>query len=293
MVALNGPVYVPAPNPVIPRYGLFSVATGPLDLPLHARIGGLQYELGTCTLPNGYEINCQDELEEKTFSGGINTENGYPFVVYAGIECGIVGLANWGQERIRKYLYEQLTAGEQTTVENIFSQSAFGQTLGLANNPNTVNLGTATSVIEGVSILEDWLYSRYGLPGVLHVPIRAASYVKEAHLIGKDSINDPWRTAVGTKVSFGNYSGLSPSGSPPVTGSTWIYITGQVAIWRTPDSQLLDVPLPQVINRSTNSVDILLEREYVVSYDCFVAGVETELSCCGGQGGGQGQGGGG
>lgn len=284
MVALNGPVYVPAPNPVIPRYGLFSVATGPLDIPVHARIGGLQYELGTCTLPNGYEVNCQDQLAQKTFDGAIATNTGYPFVVYSGIECGIVGLANWGQERIRKYLYEQLTAGEQATVENIFSNSGFGQTLGLANNPNTVNLGAATNIVDAVGVLEEWLYARYGLPGVIHAPMRAAAYVKSSKLIHKDSVQEPWRTAVGTKVSFGNYSGVNPTGGPAATGTTWIYITGQVAVWRTPDAQLLDVPLPQVINRATNSVDILMEREYVVTYDCFVAGIEAGFGCCGGLG---------
>lgn len=280
MVALNGPVYVPAPNPVIPRYGLFTAATGPLDIPVHARIGGLQYEVGTCTLPNGYEVNCQDELAEKTFDGSIDTVTGYPFVVYSGIECGAVGLANYGQERIRNYLYQQLVAGEQATVENIFSTSAFGQTTGLANNPSTVNLGTATDIVNGIALLEEWLYQRYGLPGILHIPMRATAYVSDTHQIYKDSDSptQPWRTAARTVVSFGNYAGVGPTGSAPTAGSIWLYITGQVAIWRTPDSQLLDVPLSQIMNRATNTVDIIMEREYVVTYDCYVAGIEAVLA---------------
>lgn len=278
MAAINGPVYVQAPNPVIPRYGLFSVATGPLEIPIHARIGGLQYEIGTCQLPNGYEVNCQSELQEKSFNGSIDTNTGYPFVVYSGIECGAVGLANWGQERIQKFLYEQLVAGEQATVESIFSTSGFGQTTGLANNPNTVNLGTATDIVNAFALLEEWLYSRYGLPGVIHVPMRAASYVTNSHLVDRESPLDPWKTAPGTKVSFGNYAGLNPTGGPAAAGSIWIYITGQVAVWRTPDAQLLNIPLGQVINRQTNTVDIVLEREYVVTYDCFSAGIEAVLA---------------
>jgi hypothetical protein len=278
MAALNGPVYVPAPNPVIPRYGLFAVATGPLEIPIHARIGGLQYELSTCVLPVGYEVHCQADLDTKSFEGAIDTNIGYPFVVYAGITCGVVGLANWGQERIQKYLYEQLVAGEQATVESIFSTSGFGQTAGLANNAATVNLGTATDIVNAFSILEDWLYTRYGLPGVIHAPMEAAAYIKNAHLVEQATPTDAWKTPVGTKVSFGNYAGVNPTGGPPTSGSTWIYITGQVAIWRTPDSALLNIPLGQVIDRSTNNVEILLEREYVVTYDCFVAGVETVLA---------------
>lgn len=277
MAITTGPVYVQAPNPVIPRYGLFSVVTGPLDIPLHARIGGLEYELGVCTLPVGYEVNCQTDLETKTFDGSIETKTGYPFVVYSGIECGLVGLTNFQQERVRKFLYEQLVAGEQAVVEDIFSQSAFGQTEGLANNSNTVNLGTATDIVNGVAVLENWLYARYGLPGVIHVPMIAAAYVKNAKLVHKESPMDPWRTVVRTKVSFGNYAGVGPTGQAAAAGSTWLYITGQMAIWRSPDSQLLDIPVGQVINRATNTVDIVMEREYVVTYDCFVAGVEVTL----------------
>lgn len=276
MVSVTGPVYVPAPNPVIPRYGLFSVVTGPLDLPIHARIGGLQYEIGTCTLPNGYEVNCLADHETKTFDGSIETNVGLPFVVYAGIECGVVGLANI-QDRIYKFLFEQLSAGEQATVESIFSTSGFGLSNGLANNPATVNLGTATDIVNGVGLLEEWLYERYGLPGVLHVPMLAASYVKNAMLVEKDSANEPWRTVPRTAVSFGNYAGVGPTGQDPTAGSTWIYITGQMAIWRTPDSELLNIPLGQILNRSTNTVDIIMEREYVVTYDCFVAGIQVPL----------------
>lgn len=278
MAALNGPVYVEAPNLFIPRYGLFNVATSK-DLSRHARIGGLQYELGTCTLPNGYEVACPDGRDTKSFDGAITTNFGYPFIVYAGIECGAVGLANYGQERIRKYLYDQLVSGEQATVERIFSESTFGLTAGLANNPATVNLGTATDIVNAFGLLEEWLYERYGLPGVIHVPMIGASYVKNSKLLEQRSgLFEPWRTAPGTKVSFGNYAGLGPSGNDPTAGSIWIYITGQMAVFRTPDSELLNIPLGQILNRSTNTVDLLLEREYVVTYDCFVAGIEAVLA---------------
>lgn len=278
MAVVTGPVYVPAPNPTIPRYGLFSCATGPLDLPINARIGGLQYELSSCTLPSGYEPNCQDQHAEKSFNGSIDTNQGYPFIVYAGIECGVVGLANWGQERIRRFLYAQLISGEQASVESIFSTSAYGQTTGLAYNPDAVDLGTAVDIVDGVSQLEAWLYARYGLPGVLHIPAAAAAYMTRYKQAKRRSATEALSTGMGTLVSFGNYAGLSPTGGVAPDGSTYLYITGQVAIWRTPDSQLLDIPLGQIIDRSTNTVDIVMEREYVVTYDCYVAGIQVPLS---------------
>jgi hypothetical protein len=52
-----------------------------------------------------------------------------------------------------------------------------------------------------------------------------------------------------------------------------------VAIWRTPDSQLfIPEQMGQLINRSTNVFTIVMEREYVVSYDCYVAAVQCTMN---------------
>lgn len=275
MASLTGPVYVPAPNPVVPRYGIFRVATGPLDLPQNARIGGLQYEISTCTLPNGYEVECQDSHNTKVITSGITTVTGAPFIVYSAIQCDTVGLVNWGQDRVRRFLYDQLVAGEQATVENTVSAGTNGQFPSLQTG--AANLGTAQGPVQAVSVLEDWLYARYGLPGVLHVPMEAAAYLKAAHLVeldGSNLINGVWRTDVGTAVSFGNYSGVGPTGQ----AGTWIYITGQVAIWRTADSDLFVPPMGQVINRTTNVLTVVMEREYVLTFDCYSAAVQVTLN---------------
>lgn len=276
MASITGPVYVNAPNPVIPRYGLFNVATGPLDLPINARVGGLQYETGTCSLPLPYEVRCQTDHATKTFNQAVTTVTGGPFVVYSSIECGSVGLANI-EDRVKQLLFAQLVAGEQATVEHAFSTASVGINLGLANS-NAVNLGTAQGPVQATAMLEEWLYARYGLPGVLHVPMRAAEYVRGAHLTERDTPNAAWRTGVGTAVSFGNYAGTGPTGQVPGANQTWMYITGQVAIWRTPDNDLLIPPLGQVLNRATNTVDIVMEREYVITYDCYVAAVLVTLN---------------
>ena len=275
MASLTGPVYVPAPNPVVPRYGLFRVATGPLDLPMHARIGGLQYEIAVCDLPNCYEVQCQDDLQEKDITNGPTIQEGLPFVVYSAINCSPVGLANWGEERVRGWLFDQLRAGEQATVERTFSLSGCGMSPGLTGGPGVVTLPPTTDVTRGIAALEGWLYSRYGLPGVIHVPASAASFVCN-WLLTKDP-RGIWRTNMETAVSFGDYAGIGPTGQAPTDTTTWLYITGQIAIWRTPDNELFKPPMGQIINRSTNVMTIIMEREYVVSYDCYVAAVEVTL----------------
>jgi hypothetical protein len=273
MASLTGPVYVPAPNPVVPRYGLFRVATGPLELPINARVGGLQYEISTCTLPIGYEVECQETHNTKVIESGVTTVTGAPFVVYSAIRCDTVGLVNWGPERVTKFLYDQLVAGEQATVENIISTGLVAQFPSLTTG--AVNLGAAQGPVQAVSMLESWLYARYGLPGVIHAPITAAAYLSGSHVVYLDgnSGSGIWRTDVGTAVSFGNYAGTGPTGQ----AGNWLYITGQVAVWRTADSDLFVPPMGQVINRTTNVLTSVMEREYVVTFDCYSAAVQVTL----------------
>jgi hypothetical protein len=278
MASLTGRVYVPWPNALVPRPGLFQVATGPLDLPVRGRIGGLQYETGTCAIPDCYEVECQATHNSKSLDNLKTTVTADPFVVYSSLLCAPVGLTD---QRVHDFLYQQLAGGEQAVVESTFSQQACAQAPGLANNAAVVNLtptpGTPVDPVKAVSLLENWLYARYGLPGVLHIPAALDAYFDFLHLGCEDSRGN-WHTRMGTKMSFGNYAGLTPAGAAPAAGETFMYITGQVAIWRTGDADLFVTSIADTLNRTTNQVTAVMEREYVVSFDCFVAAVETKLT---------------
>lgn len=280
MASLTGPVYVPEPtSPAIRRYGLFQVAKGPLDLPQHARIGGLEYQTATCALPDCYEVLCQSSGSRgtKSFDGGPTTITPLPFIVFSSLTCTPVGLTD---DLLRQYLFERLVAGEQATVENVFSLQSCGQFPGLSNNAAVVDPSggvTQADVMLAFSTLENWLYARYGLPGVLHVPAVFGALLQNFYLVEKDA-QGIWRTAMGTAVSIGNYAGDTPAGAPPAAGKSWIYITGQTTVWRTPDSDLFVTRVRDVLNRGTNQLTAVMEREYVASFDCFVAGVETAIT---------------
>jgi hypothetical protein len=274
MAVMTDPVLLPAdPNPNQQRYGLFNAANGPLELPVHARVGGLQYTTPLCSIPGGYEVHCIDSLATKTFTDGISTITGNPFLVLATTDCGTIGFseAEWQQ-----MIVEKLKAGEQAVVEQIFSGGTFGVAPSLSNNtPNATALTAVTSVAAAIGSLEGWLYHRYGPTGILHIPISDAARVLTQDYV--TNVGGVWRTKTGTAVSFGDYANLGPAGAAPAAGHSFWYITGQMSIWRTPDAEIFVSPYQYSIDKTTNQLRMYAEREYVVAYDCLVASVDITL----------------
>lgn len=274
MAIVTGPVYLPAPNPVVRRPGLFDAATGPLELPVHARIGGLQYQTSVCDLTDCYEVECLSGHNTKTFSDGPTTIQGNPFIVLSTVSCSPVGMDD---AQLQRYLFDRLVASEQSTVEATFSDQACGQAPGLSNNADVVTVTTgAVDPVAALSALEAQLASVYGLPGIVHAPIALGAYFANLHLVEKQG--QVWYTRVGNKVVFGNYSGNDPDGAAPSAGETWMYITGQVAVYRTPDSEIFSTNRMQTLARTTNLVTAVMERDYVVTFDCAVAAAQTEIT---------------
>jgi hypothetical protein len=138
----------------------------------------------------------------------------------------------------------------------------------LSNNviPAT-GVGASANVVEAVSKLEAAFYNTYGIPGVLHVPYIASAYFMQAVQMYKDSAGI-WRTPLGTAVSFGNYAGFSAAGVAPAAGTTNIYITSPVFIWRAAEADVFYTPFEAALNRATNQVNGYREREYVVAFEC-------------------------
>lgn len=269
-VLANTRLYVDRPGALVPRYGLFNVANGPLDLEIHARQGGLEYQSVVCDLPSGYTVQCPPSGTPKTFAaGGANLIGGDPFVVRSDLECAPVGMTD---DQLRSWLIERLKAGEQAVVERMFSDGLNGLTPSLQG---ATALATSTSLVKAIGLLESWLYAQYGLPGVLHIPAVAAAGLVSGGALVKDG--NLWKTAMGTLVSFGNYSGKGPAAEVPAAGSAYIYITGQVTVWRAPDSDIFATPLAVALDRTTNQLYGQAEREYAVAYECFAASTLTTL----------------
>lgn len=280
-VLANQRVEVRRPGAARPavRYGLFDVVRAmglwSDQLPIHARQGGLEYQTTVCALPEGYETACFNTLADKLPGPTPSLVQYDPFVVMASVSCAVVGLTD---ERLREFLLERLYAGEQARVERVFSDGLVGINPSLANSTPVVPLLAASAdIVAAVALLEEDLYANYGLPGVLHLPVRAMEYAKSAHLIEQDPAGI-WRTPIGTAVVVGNYSGLGPAGQVPAATAQYLYITGQVAIWRASDAELFVTERRDALNRATNQVVGRVEREYVVGYECRAAATLTTLA---------------
>jgi hypothetical protein len=275
MVATIPPVLIEKPTPSMPlRYGLLQAAFGPFDLPVHARNGGLRYVTSLCAEGFGYEIECIGSQDSKAseFSLGTTTVTGLPFIIAATVTCGAVGFT---YDEQRAFVMERLRGVEQSMLEEIFSTSTFGQAPGLvAADGITTVTGAGDSVANVLSELERARYcgftgntAQYGPPGTLHVAIPVLNALKEAHLI-EFGADNKWHTAMGTVVSAGCYANNNPAGAAPADGVFWMYLTGQTAIWRTPDPEVQVAPVEGSLNRTTNQMMMLAEREYVVTYEC-------------------------
>jgi hypothetical protein len=276
MVAIIPANEVAKPTEEFPlRYGIFQAAIGPLDFPdVHMRGGGLWWQEAMCGGGSGYEINCIDALADKAFTGaGTGIVTAVPFVVKSDFTCAPTEIS-----RMEALARQKFFSVEQSLVEQIFSEGLFAQAPSLSNNPAVVDLSAAAPAAEGVGVisaLEDWIYctQQYGPRAVLHMPTAIGNFLKSEHMIDFDGMR--WRTPHGTAVSFGCYSGLDPDGVAPAAGTFWAYVTGQTAVYRAGDFE--QPPVEGSLDRTTNQWTGLVEREYVVAFECGVAAAPITL----------------
>lgn len=251
---------VTAPEPLGQRYGLLTAAAGPLDLPSQGGYGGgVTYDPTSCGGAHRLPSACLDpdpeERPEKIFDPADDWVEAAPFVTYASLTCGSVGYPGDGAQT---KTMRRLVNGEQSQVE---------QELGDILDTNATAVATAdpTSLASVVGSLEQWLYGGdageqgYGNVGYLHMALRYAS-LTDALGLRRDEAGR-YRTRLGTVVVFGDY---------PDDGS--VYITGHVTTWRAPEPAVS--PRAQVLDRTTNQLYMLAEREWAIAYDC-AAGVAT------------------
>lgn len=275
MVAIIPAIEVAKPTPEFPlRYGIFQAAIGPLEFPnVHARGGGLWWQEAMCGGGSGYEINCIDALDDKNFgTAGTNIVTAVPFVVKSDFVCTPTDISIMEGLARQKFF-----SVEQSQVESAFSVGAFAQAPSLSNNPDVVTVAVAAgqSTVQRISELESQFYctNQYGPPGYLHVPIPVFNHMKMEHQIEFDGLR--WRTPTGTVVSSGCYQGLDPDGAVPADGTFWVYMTGQTAVYRAGDFE--QPPVQGSLNRTTNQWTGLVEREYVVAFECGVSAVPVIL----------------
>lgn len=271
------PNVIQAPDPGPLRYGLFNVATGPLDMPNRVRQAGITYDPVGCGTSRAYPADCTGSPPTKTFDPNTGESTALPFVVYSTIVCGSAGYtSDYLEAKVRR----KLLATEQAGVEEALWSGAVGTSGALANTPTfqgggTTILTAAAGLHTAIGNLEDYAAANYGFEPVLHMETRLAERVGLGGAIRRDG--NILRTPLGTPISFGGgYPGTSPAAAAPAAGHAWIYITGHVTLWRAPD--VFVAPAREVFDRSLNQYKLIAEREWLVAVDCFTAAIDVDLT---------------
>jgi hypothetical protein len=277
------PVRISAPSPGARRYGIFNVADViPFSDP-HQHFAGMTYDAQGCGTSHGWPIVCDAETpaSPKVFDTNTGETSVKPFAVYTSLLCGTGGYtAEYLEDKVRM----RLAAVEQSGVEEAFSSGVLnGTTLGnvpvLAAGGGVTVLTAAASLKAGVAALEEYAGDNYGYTPVIHAPAYVAAHAGANGLIralGDIPANGVLKTFLGSSWSFGaGYTNTSPTGTAVVAGHAWLYVTGKVTLWQ--NTNVFVSPAKQTANRVVNQYNLIAEREWAASYDCFIAAIDVTL----------------
>lgn len=289
LTPMAGPVIVDQPAVGNIRYGLFSAANGPIDLPKHGAIGGVTYEEEHCG--QGHLLaaaSCTGATIPLSIDACDGVAVGLPFQVQAGIKLGSV---SYGATEVERRLRIRLNDNSQLVAEQAFwggtadvqpalQRSELNGGSGILDVTPTP--GTAVTIEYGVGLLEDAL-AQYSYPGILHARPLVTPYLVERQLMplpqrSGNGISGKQYTPMGNVWSFGRgYSGNKPNNdaSAPAAGTAYIAATGAVTIWRDPEVYIN--PPEKSFDRSGNAWQAAAFQAYATTVDCVAFFVLVEL----------------
>jgi len=261
---------VPAPESPRRRYGLFTAASGPLDLPEHGEGGGVRYVPVTCGLARPYGVTCY-EGETSAPVKPLDPDNDLVetgvFVALATLACNAVG---YTEEELVAKVRRRLANGEQGAVEEALwtGEDFEGNPLGILNlteGAETVTVHDELDIAHVVAALEDYAYrvNDYGGVAYIHAPVAVAAHAHEANQIIYDG--PLMRTPYGSVWVFGGaYPGTGDAGDEPPAGGAYLHVTGQTTVWRSAEENVYSAFSP-----TTNERVMVAERAFSVGFDCF------------------------
>jgi hypothetical protein len=208
-----------------------------------------------------------------------------PFTVFAEVDCTPVG-THWDQgfedaknilQTTEQYQVERaFWTGQAAGLDNIVYPhlaAAAPVTQSVVTNGLQVTLQTQAVVVSGGSLnpvsaigaLEGNLSACYDGMGTLHVPESAIPALANLNML--DERGGALFTKNGNRVVAGaGYPGTSPSGTQPTAGTTWMYATGQMFMYRGPVRTIANEV--QSLDRSVNTMKARAYRTYVLGWDC-------------------------
>ena len=218
------------------------------------------FESLNCLQARFWDPACGASQSAKTFDGPTWVD-GAKFAAYTGVKCDPIGMGELDNLTNGLFTNIESRGVEQAVMERIFGASAI------------TPLTDAATVALGVAMLEGEAAQKYAGQPTLHLTAAAASLLSQRGALEWDG--NILRTALGSKVVVGAGYSVSNQGPAAAAGTAttdWLWASGEIVIARG------EVKSFQELNRTNNDNRILVERDYVVGVDCFLAAVEVTLA---------------
>jgi hypothetical protein len=220
--------------------------------------GGVTRDVQTCAADVARTV--VEDTRPVTWSG--------PISVYKSVQCAPDGAAS---------LVDRATAalalGESAALETaIWGPEEGDDSHRLWGEDTVVISGTASSLVEGLGVLEAALYP-YG-EAVIHAPRQVAAWAGKNGIIRWDQRPVTW---VGNRWSFGAYPGSDADGVAAAADTVWLIGTPQVTVWRSP-VRVLGNDAAAWLDRTINQETVIATRTYVVGWSCTRQAVLVNLS---------------
>jgi len=287
---VDPPVFTPSP------YGLLSTVDIRPTADMHWQLGVTWEDV--CGGAGTVVVDCATSAPAVTGSGMIGPKSAVtsrsfwgatPFTVFVEIDCSPIdfyqqrdSIISTAMDRFESFAVERafwtgfaLDRNGSGGVANVVlphlaANTAITEVMGgtptktiTLQQSATVVTGAALNVVDALGALEGALAACLNGTGTIHVPQALAPTM--ALLLQRQGSR--LVTPNGNNIAIGaGYPGTSPAGAAPALGSSWMYATGPVFAYRS-TPMIVGDPF-QNLDRSTNSMKVIIERTYVMGYDC-------------------------
>jgi hypothetical protein len=277
---------VPGPKTTPNRYGLLTVAEPVTPEDGHWE-GGITWDDNLCSSVHSTTEYCPIPVSgfaPKIADRDFQSCCADPFIVYASYDCPPVGKPAGEAFEVAQ---KRLSIREEQEVERVFwtgiaedgievnPSLAFGNSECGSAPVDLTGSGGPVGIVASMAVLESALGECAPGTGVIHANYGIASFLASTFLITQR--DDAWFTVTGQRLAIGaGYPGSGPDNIAATAGTTWLFATGPVVIYRS-EVFLTPERFKEAMNAKINSVQVYAERVYSVGWSCCLFAIQVTL----------------
>lgn len=277
---------VPGPKTTPDRYGLLTVTEPQTPEDGHWE-GGITWDDDLCTSIHSTVNYCpipDSEPNRRILDRDFQSCCADPFTIYASYDCPPIGNVASDAFDIAK---KRLDIREGRELERVFwtgiteegtevnPSLAFGNSECGSMPIDLTGPGGPVGIVASMAVLESALGACAPGSGVIHANYGIASFLTANRLIFDKG--DAWFTVTGQRLAIGaGYPGSGPGNTSAAPGTTWIFATGPLVIYRS-EVRLTPERFVEAMDAKINSVQVLAERTYAVGWSCCLFTIQTNL----------------